>query len=189
VGPVERGKVGRQAPDAVGALASPASLVARVRVPARSPGAALPGDAAAGARGRGAGPARAARSAGGLREGRWERGRPGGAVGACAARDDCPLVPGAWRWRAGARGARDLCAGECVACLGRRSWVRFAGDSNCRDIFVEAAACVLQAGPAPRAPRPAPRAPRPAPLRRPRARRSGLVAAAAPCSPRLRAAI
>ena len=67
-------------------------------------------------------------------------------MGVCETRDDCPVVPGEWRWRVGGEeeGGRGVCAGECLACLGKKSWVRFAGDSNCRDIYVEAVSCVLE---------------------------------------------
>eukprot|EP00960_Hanusia_phi_P045532 757297-Hanusia_phi.AAC.3 len=60
--------------------------------------------------------------------------------------DECPLVQGGWMWEENACSRRLFSERECSRCLlgGRGGGsVLFAGDSNCRDIFVEAASCVL----------------------------------------------
>ena len=103
------------------------------------------------------------RGGGGLRMGTWQRrgafplsvarggiavdqGVDAGAAGGRGMRegeDECPLVVGGWEWRAAGCAELAVSGHDCEACWAALRRVRFIGDSNCRDIYVEAATCVL----------------------------------------------
>ena len=59
------------------------------------------------------------------------------------AEDECPLVAGGWEWQPAGCVLPSATERDCEACWRGLQRVRFAGDSNCRDIYVEAASCVL----------------------------------------------
>ena len=59
------------------------------------------------------------------------------------AEDDCSLVGGGWEWQPAGCAQPALTERDCEACWRGLQRARFVGDSNCRDIYVEAATCVL----------------------------------------------
>ena len=117
-------------------------------------------------------PAHGSKGSGGLRPGAWMRREFNGAaprpsdlseqtaplgeeqdhVGAPApeaksspteAEDECHLVGGNWEWHPAECAQHRYSERDCEACWQSFQRVRFVGDSNCRDIYVEAATCVL----------------------------------------------
>ena len=57
--------------------------------------------------------------------------------------DECHLVGGNWEWQPEECVQQRFSERDCEACWLSFERVRFVGDSNCRDIYVEAATCVL----------------------------------------------
>ena len=59
------------------------------------------------------------------------------------AEDECSLVGGGWEWQPAECAQPALTERDCETCWRGLQRTRFVGDSNCRDIYVEAATCVL----------------------------------------------
>jgi hypothetical protein len=57
--------------------------------------------------------------------------------------DECDVVGGAWEWQPHSCRLPRASERDCEACWGGLRRARFAGDSNCRDIYIEAASCAL----------------------------------------------
>lgn len=83
-------------------------------------------------------------SGGGLHEGAWRRRAAAGAHGEKRAKDECGVVGGAWEWESEQCTYARFSERTCEACLtSRLRGITFIGDSNCRDLYVEAVTCVV----------------------------------------------